>query len=156
VEDPATCVEKLNASPWHAGGVKATTMVTQAQKSAWARTYIRKKTVTRSNRAGLKFPVGRVHRHLKKAVIQTRISAGAPVYLTAVLEYLAAEVLELAGNATRDNKRHRITPRFVQLAIRQDNELHELLDNVVVSEGGVIPQIHKSLLPKSGKAKRVA
>ena len=131
-------------------------MVTQAQKSAWARTYIREKTVTRSNRAGLKFPVGRVHRHLKKAVIQTRISAGAPVYLTAVLEYLAAEVLELAGNATRDNKRHRITPRFVYLAIRQDNELHELLDNVVVSEGGVIPQIHKSLLPKSGKAKRVA
>jgi histone H2A len=106
--------------------------------------------------AGLKFPVGRVHRHIKKAVIQTRISAGAPVYLTAVLEYLAAEVLELAGNAARDNKRHRITPRFLQLAIRNDNELHKLLDNVVVSEGGVIPQIHKSLLPKSGKAKRVA
>jgi histone H2A len=136
----------VRATSWHAGGVKATTMVTQAQKSAWARTYIRKKTVTRSNRAGLKFPVGRVHRHLKKANLKTRIGAGAPVYLAAVLEYLAAEVLELAGNTARDNKRRRITPRHVQLAVRHDNELHELLHDVTIPEGGVLASIHRSLL----------
>jgi histone H2A len=107
---------------------------------------------TRSIKAGLKFPVGRVHRHIKKATLKTRIGAGAPVYLAAVLEYLAAEVLELAGNAARDNKKARITPRHIQLAIRHDNELHELLHKVVVSGGGVLPQIHKSLLPKPGKA----
>ena len=62
------------------------------------------KSITRSTKAGLQFPVGRIARYLKQGKYATRIGAGAPVYLAAVLEYLAAEVLELAGNAARDNK----------------------------------------------------
>lgn len=72
---------------------------------------------SRSSRAGLQFPVGRIARFLKTGRYAERVGAGAPVYLAAVLEYLAAEVLELAGNAARDNKKSRIVPRHIQLAI---------------------------------------
>ncbi len=65
----------------------------------------RAKAKTRSSRAGLQFPVGRVHRLLRKGNYAQRGGAGAPVYLAAVLEYLTAEILELAGNAARDNKK---------------------------------------------------
>ena len=82
---------------------------------------------SRSSRAGLQFPVGRIHRHLKAGSYGQRVGAGAPVYLAAVLEYLAAEILELAGNAARDNKKGRISPRHLQLAVRNDEELNKLM-----------------------------
>ncbi|XP_066920244.1 late histone H2A.2.2-like [Clytia hemisphaerica] len=103
---------------------------------------------TRSQKAGVQFPVGRIHRCLKKGHYANRIGSGAPVYLAAVLEYLTAEILELAGNAARDNKRKRIIPRHLSLAIRNDEELNELLKGVTIAEGGVLPNIQSSLLPK--------
>ena len=113
------------------------------------------KAKTRSSRAGLQFPVGRVHRYLRKGNYAERVGAGAPVYLAAVLEYLTAEILELAGNAARDNKKTRVTPRHLQLAVRNDEELNKLLAGVTISRGGVLPQIQPSLMPKknAGKAK---
>lgn len=149
----------------------------------------RKKSVTKSTKAGLQFPVSRLARYLKKGRYAQRVGSGAPVYLAAVLEYLAAEVrllvvsfcflcvflvvmcvqircpgecsdvvgfsvqvLELAGNASRDNKKSRIIPRHIQLAIRNDEELGKLLSGVTIAYGGVLPNIHTVLLPKKSAA----
>ncbi|CAF1129559.1 unnamed protein product [Didymodactylos carnosus] len=128
----------------------------------------RAKAKTRSSRAGLQFPVGRIHRLLRRGNYAERVGAGAPVYLSAVLEYLSAEILELAGNAVmhnlrcivelcfvrllsfqaRDNKKTRIIPRHLQLAIRNDEELNKLLSGVTIAQGGVLPNIQAILLPK--------
>ena len=136
----------------------------------------RSKPVSRSFKAGLQFPVGRVGRFLKKGRYSQRIGTGAPVYLAAVLEYLAAEVpflslyfyltiyslfsskwvlqfqvLELAGNAARDNKKTRIIPRHLLLAVRNDEELGKLLKGVTIAHGGVLPNINSVLLPKKSE-----
>lgn len=111
---------------------------------------------SRSAKAGIQFPVGKVGRLLKKGGYAKRIGAGAPVYLAAVLEYLCAETLELAGNAARDNKRGRITPRFIQLAVRNDEELSKYLSGITIASGGVLPNIHQSLLSKSKGKKGTA
>ena len=99
------------------------------------------KSTSRSAKAGLQFPVGRIGRFLKKGKYATRVGAGAPVYLAAILEYLTAEILELAGNAARDNKKTRIVPRHIQLAVRNDEELNKLFGNVTIAQGGVLPNI---------------
>ena len=106
---------------------------------------------SRSQRAGLQFPVGRIERLLRKGRYADRVGAGASVYMASVIEYLVAEVLEIAGNAARDNKKRRISPRHVQLAIGNDDELSKLLQGVTVSQGGVLPNIQAVLLPKKSK-----
>ena len=114
------------------------------------------KSKSRSSRAGLQFPVGRIHRLLRKGNYAERVGAGAPVYLAAVLEYLSAEILELAGNAARDNKKTRIIPRHLQLAVRNDEELNKLLAGVTIAQGGVLPNIQAVLLPKKNERKAKA
>ncbi|XP_047154999.1 histone H2A-beta, sperm [Vigna umbellata] len=130
------------------GNSDQATMEEATSKGVAGRRGERKKAVSKSIKAGLQFPVGRVTRYLKKGRYSRRLGAGAPIYLAAVLEYLAAEVLELAWNAARDNKKNRIIPRHVLLAVRNDDELGKLLQGVTIPSGGVLPNINPVLLAK--------
>ncbi|XP_058980831.1 histone H2A-like [Musca domestica] len=103
---------------------------------------VKGKTKSRSNRAGLQFPVGRIHRLLRKGNYAERVGAGAPVYLAAVMEYLAA-----------DNKKTRIISRHLQLAIRNEEKFNKLLPGVTIAQGGVLPNIQAVLLPKKTEKK---
>ena len=75
------------------------------------------------------------------------------MYLAAVLEYLRAEILELADNVARDNKKTRIVPRYLQLAVRNDEELNKLLAGVTIPQRGVLPNIQAVLLHKKAEKK---
>jgi len=116
----------------------------------------RRKGVSRSQRAGLQFPVARILKRIKDANISDRIYQGAPVYLAAILEYLTAEILELSGNAARDHKKARITPRHLQLAIRSDEELAKLLQFCTIPEAGVLPYIHSALITNKRDVERIS
>lgn len=102
---------------------------------------VKGKPKPRINRSGLHFPVSRIHCLLLEENYAERVSAGAPVYLTAVMEYLVAEVLELAGKSVRDNKKTRITLRHLESAVRNDEELSKL--HSLIAQDGALPNIQK-------------
>jgi len=108
----------------------------------------KKKGGSISSRLGLIFPVGRVGSQLRRGRYTKRVGAAAPVYLAAVLEYLTAELLELSGKVAGQQKKKRITPRAVTLAVRHDEELSQLLQNVTFTQGGVLPNLHDVLKKK--------
>ncbi|NWW29766.1 H2A2 protein, partial [Panurus biarmicus] len=103
---------------------------------------------SKSAKAGLQFPVGRTYRLLRRGKYADRVGSAAAVYLAAVMEYMAAEVLELAGNAAHENKKTRILPRHIQLAVSNDDELSKFFACVTIPQGGVMPNILSQLLPK--------
>lgn len=111
------------------------------------------KPISRSARAGLIFPVGRLHRHLKKGRYAKRVGKVAPVYIASVLEYLIMEILELSSDVLKELKGKRIKPRHIKLALLGDHEFGSLLKDVTIVSGGVRPgNIHPSLLKKKTEA----
>ena len=84
-----------------------------------------------------------------------RIGGGAPVYLAATLQYITSELIELASNEAVNQKKQRITPRHVMLAIRNDLELNKLIGSKGdFANAGVVPNIAKALLPSGKKGKK--
>ena len=108
-----------------------------------------KKQQTASSRADLTFPVGRLTRMIKQGKYSSQTSVGAGVFMAAVLEYLTSEILELAGEHTKKSKTIRMTPRHLQLAIRNDEELNKVMCEAMIANGGVVPGVNPKLFPKN-------
>ncbi|KAN0038985.1 hypothetical protein ACTA71_001179 [Dictyostelium dimigraforme] len=101
---------------------------------------------SRSARADLTFPVSRVEKMIREGRYTKRCSSETPVFLTAVLEYLALEILELSVTYSNQRNKTRITPQHINLSICNDFELNDLLKNVTIANGGVPNFIHPILL----------
>eukprot|EP00178_Gracilaria_changii_P007720 TRINITY_DN24212_c0_g1_i1.p1 TRINITY_DN24212_c0_g1~~TRINITY_DN24212_c0_g1_i1.p1 ORF type:complete len:178 (+),score=60.56 TRINITY_DN24212_c0_g1_i1:14-547(+) len=114
----------------------------------------KKKATSRSTRAGLTMPVGRIANKLKTGRYASRVGKGAPVFIASVLEYLVSEVIDLAGEAAKAANKKRLTPRYINLAIRGDEELSRLLHNATIAGGGVKPAVLDALKKKAKKSKK--
>jgi histone H2A len=114
-----------------------------------------KKKTSSAVKAGLQFSPARMTRYLRRHLTSSRISPSAGVYMAAVIEYLSAEILELAGNAAKEQKRTRITPRHIMIAVRGDEELNKYVEGNI-THGGVMPFIHRQLLSKEQKKREAA
>lgn len=117
--------------------------VSEGAKAVTKYTSSKRKSRSRSYRAGLELSVTQVEVLLKNGHYAKVIGKHAPIYMAAVLEFLAADILHLGGNAARDNKKSTVEPRHLQLAVRYDDELNKLLSGVHLSnsyEGVIIPR----------------
>eukprot|EP00954_Amorphochlora_amoebiformis_P024781 1368749-Amorphochlora_amoeboformis.AAC.1 len=113
-----------------------------------------KKTKTmKSTRAGLTFPVGRISSSLRRGKFARRVSDSAAVMMAAVIEYLTADVLELAGNMATDARKSRIIPRHIFLGVKSDEELSRHLQHIIFHEGGVVPS--DDVMPPKSKKKKL-
>lgn len=103
---------------------------------------------SRSKRAGLQLPVGRINRYLREGRYSKRIGDDAPVFLAAVMEYLTAEVLDLAITVAWQDGKIRVKPRHLKLAYSTDSELDTFLSGVIFAQGGVLPRIQPELIKR--------
>ena len=110
----------------------------------------------KTDKAGLLFGVPRMHKFMKEGRYSERVGAGAPISLAAIFQYITSEIIELASAETSLQKKQRITPRFVMLAIRNDVELNKLLGKgASFPDAGVPVNVRKDLTggKKKGKGK---
>ena len=115
-------------------------------------------STVRSNsaRAGLIFPVGRTKRYMKNFAGKGRVSQKGAVYLAGVLQYFTDEALRISGDVATDNKKKIILARHINLALRGDQSLDEMLGGrkYLITKGGVVPRVESKLLPHKKQAKQ--
>jgi len=82
--------------------------------------------------------VSKLQNLLKQAKISDKVSSESAVFLSAVIEYLSAEVLEISGEKSRldpkmkRRKNPRIEPRHIFFAAKEDEELYSFLGKQVI------------------------
>ena len=112
--------------------------------------------ISHNKRAGTIFPVGRLNRMIKQGRYSERVGASARAYMAAVLEYITAELVELAGNLCEEAGKKLITPKHLNLGIRHDDELSKLMTYTTISQGGMMQNIHDFLMPEKKGAKKTS
>lgn len=88
---------------------------------------------------------------LKRGLYSRRVGASAAVYLASALESIIEDIVECAASQADIQKKHALTPRHIQLGIRQDPELSKLFSNCSINMGGILPHAH--LMRKDQAAK---
>merc|ERR1712088_625950 len=114
-----------------------------------------KRKITKAkNQAGLVFPVKRIARNMRKELGYIRFTQQSAVFTAAVLEYLTAEIMELAGNVASDFKVKTVTPRHVMLAIKNDEEIVSYFNKnkVILPSCGTIVKINHCLMQRKAAA----
>ena len=111
-----------------------------------------KPSVPIHTKLNLIFPVGRYNRLIKQGRFTNRTSKSAGVFMAAVIEYITSEICELASSAAQEKNKLTITPRHIQLALSNDEELNKLFCDALISKGGVTPNVHAFLFGKQGKS----
>lgn len=130
------------------GKDNATEPTTEPGNGIMSKKKQKKQSKSRAERAGLTFPVSKINRHLRESKKSKRVAATAPVYLSAVLEYAASEIIELSGNQLSGTKRKRIKPMDVMRAIRNDDELHKLVGGCAVFVGDRVKDVSAAVVFK--------
>lgn len=116
---------------------------------------VKRPSVSKSTKAGLLLPVSRINKTMKATSTIKRVGQSAPVYATAVLEYIMTEIIDLAGRNTvrAKPKRKRITPEDISMAIRTDPSLAKLCRGIAMYSGDKLQITPKMLEPKDNKGK---
>ena len=113
-----------------------------------------KKSVAKKAGSATIFPSGRIGSMLRKGQYAKRVSKSAGFYAAGVISYLAREMLEVVTKSLKGKKNVRISPRNLTLAVRADEEMGSLLQNVTISRGGVAPGINSALEKKKSASKK--
>lgn len=116
---------------------------------------------TRSEKAGLIFPVGRIHRIMKSRAPKCktadgklrsgRVSGNAAIYMATILEYLCNEVLDLTAESVKKTKTKRITPQIINTTIKNDEVLKQLFKDVNIVNSSEVGIYNEKLLTLSAK-----
>ena len=100
---------------------------------------------SKSAKAGLKFPVSRVNRHLREGSRSKRVAGSAPVFLSAVLELCVSEIFDAAGAAAEAQNRKRVNPTDLLQSLRQNRELRMLFKECGTMRGERIDGVSEAV-----------
>lgn len=104
---------------------------------------LKKKQITRENKAGLIFSVSLCEKYIRQILNNAlNVKKCAPVFLASLLEMFVKHSLKLASKVTYDSNKVTVNLRFLFLSIKNDVELTKFMSslNIILLEGGVLPQ----------------